>query len=145
MAMMLLGRIIAGFSVGLLSGNAPVYTSEIAPPKMRGALVTGFQFAVTATCFKRRTQNGPLDCAPWPEVGIMLAFLLALVLEEVEEPVSGWRWVIAAQRLNFKHGRQENTRRSSQEMWGMFFWVLHQSFYASFAKNTTLKTLVHNK
>ena len=49
MAMMLLGRIIAGFSVGLLSGNAPVYTSEIAPPKMRGALVTGFQFAVTAT------------------------------------------------------------------------------------------------
>ena len=49
MAMMLLGRIIAGFSVGLLSGNAPVYTSEIAPPALRGALVTGFQFAVTET------------------------------------------------------------------------------------------------
>ena len=47
MAMMLLGRIIAGFSVGLLSGNAPVYTSEIAPPALRGALVTGFQFAIT--------------------------------------------------------------------------------------------------
>eukprot|EP00435_Cladocopium_sp_Y103_P051357 s307_g15.t3 len=77
LAMMLLGRLIAGMSVGLLSGNAPVYTSEIAPPAVRGALVTGFQFAV----------------------GIMLAFLLALVLEDVEEPVSGWRWVIAAQRL----------------------------------------------
>jgi len=49
MAMMLLGRIVAGFSVGLLSGNAPVYTSEIAPPALRGALVTGFQFAVTET------------------------------------------------------------------------------------------------
>ena len=47
MCMMLVGRIIAGFSVGLLSGNAPVYTSEIAPPKLRGALVTGFQFAIT--------------------------------------------------------------------------------------------------
>lgn len=79
MAMMLLGRIVAGFSVGLLSGNAPVYTSEIAPPALRGALVTGFQFAVT--------------------VGIMVAFLLALVLEDVEDPVSGWRWVIAAQMV----------------------------------------------
>ena len=29
----------------------------------------------------------------------MLAFLLALVLEEVEEPLGGWRWVIAAQIL----------------------------------------------
>ena len=49
LAMMLLGRIIAGFSVGLLSGNAPVYTSEIAPPALRGALVTGFQFAITVS------------------------------------------------------------------------------------------------
>lgn len=79
LTMMISGRIIAGFSVGLLSGNAPVYTSEIAPPRLRGALVTGFQFAVT--------------------VGIMLAFLLALVLEDATEPVGGWRWVIAAQTL----------------------------------------------
>ena len=57
MAMMLLGRIIAGFSVGLLSGNAPVYTSEIAPPTLRGALVTGFQFAITAA----RTHQFCLD------------------------------------------------------------------------------------
>ena len=47
LALMVAGRIIAGFSVGLLSGNAPVYTSEIAPPHLRGALVTGFQFAIT--------------------------------------------------------------------------------------------------
>lgn len=79
MAMMLIGRVVAGFSVGLLSGNAPVYTSEIAPPKLRGALVTGFQFAIT--------------------IGIMLAFLLALILEDVKKPYGGWRWVIAAQIL----------------------------------------------
>eukprot|EP00438_Fugacium_kawagutii_P033110 Skav219661 [mRNA] locus=scaffold1257:147776:148791:+ [translate_table: standard] len=53
MAMMLVGRIIAGFSVGLLSGNAPVYTSEIAPPALRGALVTGFQFAITVAWLGR--------------------------------------------------------------------------------------------
>jgi len=77
--LMVAGRLIAGFSVGLLSGNAPVYVSEIAPPEMRGALVTGFQFAIT--------------------VGIMLAFLLALLLEDVTEPIGGWRWVIASQLL----------------------------------------------
>ena len=79
MAMMLMGRVVAGFSVGLLSGNAPVYTSEIAPPKLRGALVTGFQFAIT--------------------IGIMLAFLLALILQDVQKPFGGWRWVISAQIL----------------------------------------------
>eukprot|EP00437_Effrenium_voratum_P015925 CAMPEP_0181455970 /NCGR_PEP_ID=MMETSP1110-20121109/31030_1 /TAXON_ID=174948 /ORGANISM="Symbiodinium sp., Strain CCMP421" /LENGTH=503 /DNA_ID=CAMNT_0023580367 /DNA_START=73 /DNA_END=1584 /DNA_ORIENTATION=+ len=71
------GRFVAGLSVGLLSGNAPIYTSEIAPPAMRGRLVAGFQFAVT--------------------VGIMVAFLLALAFEEVVEPFSGWRWLIAVQ------------------------------------------------
>eukprot|EP00913_Durusdinium_trenchii_P004667 g4332.t1 len=79
MTMMLMGRVIAGFSVGLLSGNAPVYTSEIAPPKLRGALVTGFQFAIT--------------------VGIMLAFLLALVLEDVEKPYAGLHQLMAGFRI----------------------------------------------
>ena len=34
------------------------------------------------------------------KVGIMLAFLLALVLEDVEKPYGGWRWFIAAQILD---------------------------------------------
>lgn len=77
LSMLLVGRLVAGLAVGLLSGNAPVYTSEIAPPQIRGALIQLFQFAVT--------------------IGIMLAFLLALLLQDVEKPIGGWRWVIAAQ------------------------------------------------
>lgn len=125
MTMMLMGRIIAGFSVGLLSGNAPVYTSEIAPPKLRGALVTGFQFAITAAwlslkfakavdvvlghchddCFDMFAcriilHNSMPQSGVFCKVGIMLAFLLALVLEDVEKPYGGWRWVIAAQILD---------------------------------------------
>ena len=65
MTMMLMGRIIAGFSVGLLSGNAPVYTSEIAPPKLRGALVTGFQFAITAAWLSLKFEKSR-RCRPWP-------------------------------------------------------------------------------
>lgn len=38
MAMMLLGRIIAGLGVGVLSTIVPVYQSEISPPHNRGKL-----------------------------------------------------------------------------------------------------------
>ena len=74
------GRFLAGLSVGLLSANAPIYTSEISPPAVRGRLVTGFQFAVT--------------------VGIMVAFLLALAFEDVMDPFSGWHWLIAVQIIS---------------------------------------------
>lgn len=74
---MMAGRFIAGMSVGLLSANVPVYQSEIAPPSHRGMLVSVYQLAVT--------------------IGIMLAFLMALLLENVEQPVGGWRWVILGQ------------------------------------------------
>ncbi|KAM5346642.1 hypothetical protein ACJ41O_009647 [Fusarium nematophilum] len=39
LAMMLIGRIIAGFAVGLLSMSVPVYQSECANPKIRGLIV----------------------------------------------------------------------------------------------------------
>jgi MFS family permease len=38
MATMMLGRIIAGFGVGMLSTIVPVYQSEISPPHNRGKL-----------------------------------------------------------------------------------------------------------
>ncbi|KAJ6437179.1 hypothetical protein O9K51_10149 [Purpureocillium lavendulum] len=39
LGMMLVGRIIAGFAVGLLSMSVPVYQSECANPKIRGLIV----------------------------------------------------------------------------------------------------------
>ncbi|CAK9186428.1 unnamed protein product [Ilex paraguariensis] len=54
-AMLILGRILLGFGVGFTNQAAPVYLSEMAPPKWRGAFNTGFQFfigigVVTANC-----------------------------------------------------------------------------------------------
>ncbi|XP_027366451.1 sugar transport protein 5-like [Abrus precatorius] len=43
-AMLILGRILLGFGVGFTNQAAPLYLSEIAPPKWRGAFNTGFQF-----------------------------------------------------------------------------------------------------
>ncbi|RDX61377.1 Sugar transport protein 5, partial [Mucuna pruriens] len=43
-AMLILGRILLGLGVGFTNQAAPLYLSEIAPPKWRGAFNTGFQF-----------------------------------------------------------------------------------------------------
>lgn len=53
--MLILGRILLGFGVGFTNQATPVYLSEMAPPKWRGAFNTGFQFfigigVVTANC-----------------------------------------------------------------------------------------------
>ncbi|GMH21870.1 hypothetical protein Nepgr_023713 [Nepenthes gracilis] len=45
-AMLILGRIFLGFGVGFTNQATPVYLSEVAPPKYRGAFNTGFQFFI---------------------------------------------------------------------------------------------------
>lgn len=54
--MMFIGRFIAGVSIGMLSMVVPLYISELAPPNLRGALVSLQQLGIT--------------------VGIMVAFWL---------------------------------------------------------------------
>ncbi|KAK2773802.1 hypothetical protein FQN52_004511 [Onygenales sp. PD_12] len=46
-AMLIVGRIINGFSVGICSAQVPVYISELAPPSRRGRLVGAQQWAIT--------------------------------------------------------------------------------------------------
>ncbi|KAI3596586.1 mfs monosaccharide [Moniliophthora roreri] len=58
-AVMVLGRIISGFGVGLLSTIVPIYQSEISPPNHRGALacaeftgnISGYAFSVWTDYF----------------------------------------------------------------------------------------------
>lgn len=45
--MLVVGRIINGFSVGIESAQVPVYISECAPPSKRGGLVACQQWAIT--------------------------------------------------------------------------------------------------
>ena len=42
------GRVVSGASIGVLSVNVPLYQSEIAPPHLRGGLVSLYQLAITA-------------------------------------------------------------------------------------------------
>jgi MFS family permease len=47
LAVMVVGRLIAGGGVGFISAIIILYMSEIAPKKVRGALVAGYQFCIT--------------------------------------------------------------------------------------------------
>jgi sugar porter (SP) family MFS transporter len=67
---LVIARVVVGIAIGLASAVAPVYISEVAPPEVRGRLVTFFQLAVT--------------------IGIVVAYLVGLVFE----PSEGWRWML---------------------------------------------------
>ncbi|NP_001267817.1 hexose transporter HT2 [Vitis vinifera] len=59
-AMLILGRILLGFGVGFTNQATPIYLSEMAPPKWRGAFGTSFQFfigigVVVANCLNYGT------------------------------------------------------------------------------------------
>ncbi|KAL5363871.1 general substrate transporter [Aspergillus floccosus] len=62
LALLVVGRLIAGFGVGFVSAIIILYMSEIAPRKVRGAIVSGYQFCITiglmlASCVDYGTQN----------------------------------------------------------------------------------------
>lgn len=46
-AMLVVGRVIAGICVGIASAICPVYQSEIAPREIRGRVVSLQQWAIT--------------------------------------------------------------------------------------------------
>ncbi|WJX32677.1 Sugar transport protein 5 [Trifolium repens] len=59
-AMLIFGRILLGFGIGFTSQATPLYLSEIAPPKWRGAFSSGFQLfigigVVAAVCINYAT------------------------------------------------------------------------------------------
>ncbi|KIY70206.1 MFS transporter [Cylindrobasidium torrendii FP15055 ss-10] len=58
------GRLIAGFGVGFVSAIIILYMSEICPRKVRGTLVSGYQFCITiglmlASCVNYATEKYP--------------------------------------------------------------------------------------
>src|SRR6202051_4545912 len=66
---LVVGRIIVGFGIGLSSSGVPVYISEVAPANARGWQVSLFQLAIT--------------------VGILLAYLVDYAFAATQ----GWRWM----------------------------------------------------
>ncbi|KAI0017390.1 general substrate transporter [Xylariomycetidae sp. FL0641] len=82
-ALFVLGRLIAGSGVGFISAVVILYMSEIAPKKVRGAMVSGYQFCITigillANSVVYATQERP-DSGSY-RIPIGVQFLWALIL-----------------------------------------------------------------
>ena len=77
------GRLIAGIGVGFVSAIIILYMSEIAPKAFRGAIVSGYQFAITigillASCVDYATQTR-FDTGSY-RVAMSIQFLWAIIL-----------------------------------------------------------------
>ncbi|KAJ5825372.1 hypothetical protein N7474_002510 [Penicillium riverlandense] len=101
------GRLIAGFGMGFVSAIIILYMSEIAPRKIRGALVSGYQFCVTiglmlASCVDYGTQN--YNTSASYRIPIALQMLWALILGV------GLLFLPESPRYFIRKGRKEQAR-----------------------------------
>ncbi len=71
-AMFIVARVIGGLGIGISTVAAPLYISEIAPPKQRGRLAGMFQFNIV--------------------LGILIAFVSNALLAGIGE--NAWRWML---------------------------------------------------
>ena len=79
------GRLIAGLGVGFVSAIIILYMSEISPRKVRGAIVSGYQFCITvgiliASCVVYATENYTTSGSY--RIPIAIQWVWALVLGE---------------------------------------------------------------
>ncbi len=65
-------RVLGGLAVGSVSVLSPMYVAEVAPPKVRGTLITAYQLAIT--------------------MGILISYLVNFALHEAD---NNWRWMFA--------------------------------------------------
>ena len=108
-AVMCVGRIICGVGVGFISAIVILYMSEIAPKKVRGALVAGYQQCITigillANCVVYATQDR--DDTGSYRIPIAVQFLWAIIL------AVGLFILPESPRFYVKKGKLEQAARS---------------------------------
>jgi len=114
--MLIVGRIINGFCVGICSAQVPVYISEIAPPSKRGRLVGAQQWAITwgilimfYISYGCSFIDGPSSFRiPWALQmipAIILFFGMMVLPESPRWLASKDRWEECEQVLILTHGR----------------------------------------
>lgn len=94
----IVGRVIAGLGVGIISTIVPMYQSEVAPRWIRGAVVSGYQWCITiglliAAIVSNSTQSRSDADAYRIPIGVQIAFGLVMsggLLILPESP----RWLI---------------------------------------------------
>lgn len=81
--LLLVGRVIAGLGVGLISSTIPLYQSEASPKWIRGAVVSCYQWAITigiflAACINQGTHK--INSAACYRIPLAIQILWGLIL-----------------------------------------------------------------
>jgi SP family galactose:H+ symporter-like MFS transporter len=103
-AVLTLGRVVTGVAVGFASTVAPLYAAEMAPPRMRGRIVSGYQLAITIGIFLAYLADGALEDSGRWRVMFALAVIPGVLL------VIGFWVVPESVRWLLKVGRREQAR-----------------------------------
>lgn len=108
-ALFIVGRVVAGLGVGVVSTIVPMYQSETAPRWIRGAVVSGYQWAITiglllAAIVNNSTNARPDTGAYRIPIAVQLAFGIIMSVGVFILPESP-RWLI-------KRGRTEDAARA---------------------------------
>lgn len=82
-ALFVVGRLVSGLGIGFISAVIILYISEIAPRKVRGALVSCYQFCITvgiliANCVVYATQGIPNTLSYRIPIAVQLLWALIL-------------------------------------------------------------------
>lgn len=85
LALIVVGRLVAGFGVGFVSAIIILYMSEIAPRKVRGAIVSGYQFCICvglllSSAVNYGTQHYDHSGSYRIPIGLQMAWALILAL-----------------------------------------------------------------
>src|SRR6201999_3464318 len=57
------GRLIVGFGVGVAAVATPLYAAELAPANLRGRFISSYQLAITVGIFLAYLVNGALSAS----------------------------------------------------------------------------------
>ncbi|KAF9157669.1 hypothetical protein BGX20_003780 [Mortierella sp. AD010] len=109
LVLLVVGRVVAGLGVGFVSAIIILYMSEIAPKKVRGAIVSGYQFCITiglllAACVTYGTEN--FENSRSYRIPIGLQMLWALILGV------GLMFLPESPRYFVKKGKVEEARKA---------------------------------
>ncbi|KAM5530224.1 hypothetical protein V8D89_016112 [Ganoderma adspersum] len=108
-ATFIVGRFFAGFGVGLVSILVPMYQSECSPKSLRGAIVSGYQWAITigillAYVINNATKDRQNHSA-W-QIPIAIQFVWAAIL------AAGMFFLPESPRWLIKNGKDEAAARA---------------------------------